>query len=92
MAFPPVAVFIGGQQLEGYTGLTVTRSKEELTGSCEIELFFNYMPTSPVVVDAAVSKELLIYIGGQLAFTGTVDRRTGKGTKQNRDAKSSHTT
>lgn len=85
MALPPVAVFIGGQQLEGYTWLTVTRSKEDLTGSCNIDLFFNYMPTAPVVVDAAVSKDLWIYIGGQLAFNGTVDKRTGKGVTQGRD-------
>jgi prophage tail gpP-like protein len=79
MAFPPVAVFVGGAQLEGYTALTITRSKEELTGTCSIDLFFNYMPSSPVVVDAAISKEVLIYIGGQLAFTGFLDRRTGSG-------------
>lgn len=91
MAFPPVAVFIGGQMLEGYTGLTVSRSKEELTGSCQIELFMNYMPEAPVIVDAAVSKELLIYIGGQLAFTGTVDQRTGKGSRQVRDPKGRYT-
>lgn len=67
--------------LEGYTGLTISRTKEELTGSCNIDLFFGYMPTQPVIVDAAISKELLIYIGGQLAFSGTIDSRTGSGVK-----------
>lgn len=81
MAFPPVAIFIGGAMLEGYTGLTLTRSKEDLTGSCTVDLFFNYMPSSPVVVDAAVAKEFTVYIGGQLAFVGTLDRRTGSGVK-----------
>lgn len=81
MAFPPVAVFIGGAQLEGYTGLTISRSKEDLTGTCTVDLFFNYMPSSPVMIDASVATELLVYIGGQLAFTGTVDRRRGSGIK-----------
>lgn len=88
MAFPPVAVFIGAQQLEGYTTLTLSRTKEDLTGQCSIELFFNYLPDSPVIVDAAVSKELLVYIGGQLAFVGTLDSRNGSGVSkgvQNRD-------
>jgi prophage tail gpP-like protein len=79
--FPPVAVFIGGSMLEGYTGLTLSRSKDDITGQCTVDLFFNYMPSSPVVVDAAVSKEFLVYIGGQLAFTGTLDKRTGSGIK-----------
>lgn len=77
MAFPPVAIFIGGSQLEGYTSMTLRRSKEELTGSCNVDLFFNYMPESPVVVDAAIAKEFLVYIGGQLAFNGTIDTRNG---------------
>lgn len=81
MAFPPVAVFIGGAQLEGYTGLTISRSKDELTGTCQVDLFFNYMPSSPVLIEAAVATELLVYIGGQLAFTGTVDTRKGSGIK-----------
>lgn len=88
MAFPPVAIFIGGQQLEGYTGLTLTRSKEELTGSASIEVFFGYMPKEPVLVDVAIAKDIQIYIGGQLAFNGTVDRRNGEGSaSQNRDTK-----
>jgi len=81
MAFPPVAIFIGGSQLEGYTSMTLRRSKEDLTGSCTVDLFFNYLPESPVIVDAAVAKEFLVYIGGNLAFTGTIDRRDGTGTR-----------
>ena len=81
MAFPPVVVFIGGAELVGYTGLTINRTKEELTGTCTVDLFFNYMPSSPVIMDAAVATELLVYRGGHLAFTGTVDMRRGSGVK-----------
>lgn len=72
---------MGGKQLEGYTGMTLTRTKDELTGTLSVDLFFNYMPTQPVVVDAAIAQEVLVYIGGNLAFTGTVDRRRGSGIK-----------
>lgn len=81
MAFPPVAVFVDGQELLGYTGMTLSRSKESLTGNLSVDMFFGYVPTSPVVVDAAISKQVLVYIGGQLAFTGTLDKRQGSGIK-----------
>lgn len=81
MAFPPVAIFIGGQQLQGYTAMTLSRSKEETTGSLEIDLFFSYVPAQPVMIDAAIAKEIAVYIGGHLAFLGTLDRRRGSGIK-----------
>lgn len=81
MAFPPVAVFVGGRRLTGYTGLTLSRSKENLTGSLNIDLFFSYVPTGPVILNAAVAQPVNVYIGGHLAFTGFLDARTGSAVK-----------
>ncbi len=76
----PVHIFVGGSELQGWTGMTLQRSKKNLTGSLSIDMFFAYMPSSPVAVNAAKGKEVTVYIGGRLAFTGTIDKRQGSGT------------
>lgn len=86
MAYKPVEIFIGGQQLEGYTGMTLSRSKEELTGSLNVDIFFNYMPTEPVLVDVGVAKEIVVYIGGNIAFRGNIDKRNGTSAQGKRDS------
>lgn len=77
----PVIVFLGGEELEGWTDLTLRRSKQDMTGSLEISIFFSYMPSKPVLVNATKNKEITVYVGGQLAFVGKVDKRQGTGAK-----------
>jgi prophage tail gpP-like protein len=73
---PPVVIFIERKQLIGWTSLRLRRDKAELTGSATIEIFMGWIPTEPVLYDAQTGREVLIYIGGHLAFTGYLDRRT----------------
>lgn len=75
----PVHIFVGGEELLGWTGMTLHRAKKDLTGSLNIDMFFSYVPSSPVAVNAAKGKEVTVYIGGHLAFTGKVDKRQGSG-------------
>ncbi|UPT53295.1 baseplate hub protein [Synechococcus phage Ssp-JY38] len=75
----PVHVFIGGQELLGYTEMTLSRSKDQLTGNLSLSLFMGYMPESPVLLNMARGQEVLVYIGGHLAFTGVIDRRQDTG-------------
>lgn len=77
----PFIILIGGEKLTGYTSATLTRSKEQLTGSLTIEVFMSYVPQEPVLINAAPGNDVLVYIGGQLAFKGTIDKRGGKGKK-----------
>ncbi|MGL5735812.1 MAG: hypothetical protein ACRCYS_13175 [Beijerinckiaceae bacterium] len=79
---PPVHIFIGGQLLRGWTEMTLTRSKKEMTGNLTVKVFFTHVPASVVLPQAVRSKDVLVYIGGHLAFTGTVDGRGGKSTPQ----------
>lgn len=77
----PVYVFIDGRELEGWTSLTLNRSKESLTGSLTLELFFNYIPMKPIEVTATRSKNISVYIDGYLVFHGKIDKRKAKGKK-----------
>lgn len=78
----PVHIFIDGQELGGWTEMTLSRSKKDLTGSLSVSMFFTYMPERPVAINATKNKEITVYIGGQLAFTGKVDKRIGSGVKR----------
>lgn len=82
----PFRIFIGGEELERYTSAKLQRSKKQLTGSLEVNIFFDAVPKAPVVVQALRGKEILVYVMNQLAFTGVIDKRRGK-TEQPRDAK-----
>ena len=77
----PVHIFIDGSELIGWTDMSLTRSKDKLTGSLELSIFMGYMPDSPCVVDAARGREITAYIGGHLAFIGYIDKRTGTGAR-----------
>lgn len=79
----PFRIFIGGSELRGYTSATLSRKKEDMTGTLNVTLFFAYVPKSPVVVNAARGKEILVYVGGHLAFRGVLDKRSGKSTEGN---------
>lgn len=80
----PVTIFIDRRELIGYTSLNLRRSKNEMTGEASISVFMGWMPTEPVFQEATKGKELLIYIGGHLAFTGFIDRRGDVANKSSR--------
>ena len=75
-----VRVFVDKNELTGYTDLTLSRSKDALTGELNIGVFMGWMPTEQVLVGAQRGKEILVYIGGHLVFTGLIDRRKDTGT------------
>lgn len=75
----PFRVFIGGEELTQYTGASLRRKKEDLTGSFSCEVFFNYMPSKPVLASAMRGKDVMVYVGGRLAFFGALDKRRGNG-------------
>lgn len=74
----PMRIFIGGEELVTYTSARLERSKKAMTGSLSVEIFLDYIPSKPVIVNAVRGKEILVYIMGELAFTGIVDKRKGK--------------
>ncbi|AFH19702.1 baseplate hub [Agrobacterium phage 7-7-1] len=74
----PMRIFIGGEELETYTSARLQRTKKQLTGSLTVEIFLNYVPSKPVIVNAVRGKEILVYVMGELAFTGIIDKRKGK--------------
>jgi len=75
----PLRIFMDGKELTQYTGARLSRKKADLTGSFSCEVFFNYVPQKPVMVDALRGKDVTVYIGNHLAFFGALDRRSGKG-------------
>jgi prophage tail gpP-like protein len=81
----PVVITVGGSELTTWTEMTLSRSKEEMTGSLSVSIFAGAMPSGPIARAATAGAEILVYIGGQLAFTGTVDSRKGSGTKSGKE-------
>ena len=77
----PVVITVGGSELTTWTEMTLQRSKEEMTGSLSISIFAGAMPSAPMARAAAAGAEILVYVGGMIAFTGTVDKRKGTGSK-----------
>jgi prophage tail gpP-like protein len=75
----PVMIFVAGQLLRSWTSLNLVRKKKDLTGEATIQIFRGYIPDRPIMKAATAGAEILIYIGGHLAFTGGVDKRKGKG-------------
>lgn len=86
----PVRVFIDGQELVGYTNLSLQRSKEQLTGSLSIGIFMGWLPNEPVYPVATKGREVSVYVGGYLAFNGVIDRRSDSGQRM-QDADASRT-
>jgi len=78
----PVVITVGGTELTTWTEMTLQRSKEELTGSLSVTIFAGAMPSIPMARAAAAGAEIQVYIGGQLAFFGNVDKRKGTGSKK----------
>lgn len=75
----PVRIFLDGQELNNWTSMTLSRKKADLTGSFSCEIFFSYMPSKPVLINAMSGKDVTVYVANQLAFFGSLDRRSGKG-------------
>lgn len=78
----PVVICIGGSALDTWTEMTLERKKDDLTGSLNVSIFVGAMPMSPMIQAAKCGAEITCYIGGQLAFCGTIDKREGSGTKK----------
>jgi prophage tail gpP-like protein len=78
----PVVIAIGGSALDTWTEMTLQRSKDELTGSLSVTIFAGAMQSAPMIRAAKCGAEITVYIAGQLAFCGTVDKREGSGTKK----------
>jgi prophage tail gpP-like protein len=81
----PVVIVVGGSALENWTEMTLQRSKDELTGTLNVSIFAGAMPPTPIARSAMAGSEIMVYIAGQLAFTGTVDKRTGTGDKHGKE-------
>jgi prophage tail gpP-like protein len=75
----PVVITIGGSEVTQWTEMTLTRKKEDLTGELNVTLFGGSMPSMPILREILASSPIEVYVAGQLAFTGTVDKRKGEG-------------
>lgn len=80
----PFRIFVGGQELLGFTSATLSRSKDQLTGQLDIDLFFGFVPGEPVLTSSAAGAEIVVYVAGNIAFYGSIDKRTG-GSKSGSD-------
>lgn len=70
-----VRIFIDRTELIGYTEMRLKRSKEKMTGELTLSIFMGYLPEEEVLKQASKGREILVYVGGYLAFTGIIDRR-----------------
>lgn len=70
-------VFVAGSEIE-YLSANLNRAKKELTGVLSLTLFYS-IATAVQVRQAVAGAEITVYVAGQLAFTGTIDKRHGKG-------------
>lgn len=71
-------IFIDGQELMNYTSASLSRRKEDLTGTLEAQIFMSEVPQRPVRVNASVSRQITAYVGNRLSFVGNIDTRKGK--------------
>jgi Mu-like prophage tail protein gpP len=81
----PVVITIGGSELTIWTEMTLERKKDDLTGNLSVTIFAGAIPAIPMVQAAKAGAEILVYIAGQLAFTGKVDARKGTGAKKGKE-------
>jgi prophage tail gpP-like protein len=77
----PVHIFIDRKELLNWTGMTLKRSKDAMTGELTVNVFMGWLPDEPLMVEATRGREILVYIGGKLAFTGSIDRRRDTASK-----------
>lgn len=88
----PFEIYIGGEKLEGWTSATLERKRKDLTGSMTIEVFFTYLPKSVIMQGVKAGKDIIAYVGGNVAFTGSLDSRKGKGKVTKKGKKGKPTT
>ena len=75
----PIAITVAGALVEQWTEVKIKRSRDELTGSLSFNLFYPSMPSAPVVRSVKSGAEIIAFVGGKVAFTGTIDKRAAKG-------------
>jgi prophage tail gpP-like protein len=80
----PVVITVGGTELTTWVDMTLTRNKKELTGQLQVTIFAGAMPSIPIARSAAAGAPIEVYVGGQIAFMGTVDKRKGTGARRGR--------
>lgn len=78
----PVVITVGGSELTTWFEMTLSRSKENMTGQLSCSIFGGDISSGPMMRAAKAGAEIQVYIGGQLAFDGSVDARTGSGTQK----------
>lgn len=78
----PVVITVGGMELTTWTEMELTRSKKEMTGQLSVSIFAGAMPSVPIARMAAAGAPIQVYIGGHIAFTGSVDKRKGTGARK----------
>lgn len=78
MSARPFRIFCAGQEITTYTTAHLERKKEDLTGSLSFAIAYTGAPTTVLLAIIAAGAEIQVYIGNNLAFTGTVDKRQGK--------------
>lgn len=81
----PFRIFVNGSELERYTSATLERKKDQMTGLLTVEVFYPNLPNAPVLVESVRGAQVLVYVGGELAFTGVIDKRRGKSTPATQD-------
>jgi len=86
----PVVIIVGGSALDTWTDMTLQRSKDEMTGQLSVSVFAGAVPSKPMLAAIRAGCEIQVYIGGQLAFTGSVDSRTGTGDKKGKQGTDSN--
>lgn len=79
----PVHIFVNRKELLGFTSMRLKRKKSNMTGELSIDVFMGWLPDEPVLEGVGIDDEVLVFVGGHLAFTGTMNRRDDRG-----DAKS----
>lgn len=84
----PVRIYIDRKELVGFTDMRLKRSKNDMTGELNVTVFMGWVPDSPPMVEATAGREILVYIGNQLAFNGKLDRRQDNATRSDTDTES----
>ena len=70
---------MGRRELSGWTSLDLKLSKNATTNSASIGVFLGYMPDGPILDEVVRGQEVLVYVGSNLVFTGSIDRRKDEG-------------
>jgi len=90
MSDAPFVVTIGGMMTGGWTSAKLRRARKEMTGTLTLECFYGSIPASPVLRNIASGAEVQVLVAGNVAFSGLVDRRNGRGKKRGKGGASSN--